>query len=169
MSNQSTPSDSRPHGKNGATKPHADDLPDLSSATSITHTEGPSVMARGAPLPIDLAPLSDEVLDALINGARTELEARKLTRETEFFRFVDEQAKVLGVSAKRLAAVLQRKAGAAHPESAVDGRTNPKPVYWNPKDHSQRWTKKGNRPRWFQDCLDEGITEEQMLIPEGAL
>jgi DNA-binding protein H-NS len=155
MSNQSTPSDSKHHGKNGTPKPQDETAHDPASAYT--------------PLPLDLASLTDELLAALIEGARTELQERKTKREADFFALVSEQAKLLNVTPARLKAYLDGKAPAARPEDAVDGRKNVRPKFWCPKDHELRWSGRGNPPKWMADHLAAGGTEEECLIPEGAL
>jgi DNA-binding protein H-NS len=162
-----------PHA-NGRAPKSQDETPGDTPAVTIAYTPLAEVRRANAPgayvpLPVELSNLTDEVLAALNEGARAELHARKAKREADFFALVTEQAKLLGVTPARLAAVLAGKAPASRLEDAVDGRKNPKPLFWNPKDHAQRWTKKGNKPKWFDDCLKEGITEEEMRIPEGAV
>lgn len=38
------------------------------------------------------------------------------------------------------------------------------PKYRNPADHSQTWTGKGRRPKWFVDAIDGGQSESKLLI-----
>jgi hypothetical protein len=98
-------------------------------------------------LPIDVAKLTDEQLTALLAEAQRELERRK-----ERLR---DQARALGL---KLAS-----------DTAHDRRHDVKPLLWNPKDHSQRWSKRGAAPKWYVDHIAAGGTEEECVIPEGAL
>jgi DNA-binding protein H-NS len=175
MSNQATPGDPKHHGKNGSAPKPQDETPhDTASALTITYTPTGDVRqadpaAVYTPLPLDLANLTDEVLAALIEGARAELQQRKARREADFFALVSEQAKLLGVTPARLAAVLAGKAPASRPEGAVDGRSNVRPKFWCLADHALRWSGRGNCPKWMADHLAAGGTEDDCLIPEGAV
>jgi len=110
------------------------------------------------------------VLALLAVEAGREQEHRKAKREADFFDFVREQALALGVTPARLAATLAGKTAARkRPNGGADGRSTVKPKFWNPKDHAQRWSKRGAAPQWFTDHLAAGGTEEDMRIPAGAV
>ena len=52
-------------------------------------------------------------------------------------------------------------------EEVMEARKMRKPVapkYRNPEDSSLTWTGRGRRPRWVDECLDNGITLESMAI-----
>jgi DNA-binding protein H-NS len=128
-------------------------------------------MAKPPPkLPVDLASLSDDELALLTVEAPRELERRKSKREAELLAFIREQATVHGISPARLRAALGGKASAkARTTGGTDRRSVVKPKYWNPKDHSQRWSGRGGQPAWLTEHRASGGTLEECLIPEGAL
>ncbi|MGB0846317.1 MAG: H-NS family nucleoid-associated regulatory protein [Thiolinea sp.] len=39
-----------------------------------------------------------------------------------------------------------------------------KPKYKNPQDETQTWTGRGRRPRWVDDCLNNGMELTDLLI-----
>lgn len=47
---------------------------------------------------------------------------------------------------------------------ATKGKTKGTPKFQNPKDPAQTWTGRGRKPNWFEEALEAGITEDQMLI-----
>ena len=52
-------------------------------------------------------------------------------------------------------------------EEIMEARKMRKPVapkYRNPDDASLTWTGRGRRPRWVDECLDNGMTLENMAI-----
>ena len=52
-------------------------------------------------------------------------------------------------------------------EVFLDRRKMPPPVaakYRNPEDHSQTWSGRGKRPRWFHAALKTGMKEQDLLI-----
>lgn len=53
-----------------------------------------------------------------------------------------------------------QRAGTAHP---LKGRELP-PVYRNPKNASETWAGRGNRPRWLAAALKSGKKLEAFLI-----
>ncbi len=91
--------------------------------------------------------LTDEQLTALLAAAQRELERRK--------ERVREQARALGIKLTS--------------DGAHDRRHDVKPLLWNPKDHSQRWSKRGQPPKWYVDHIAAGGTETECIIPEGAI
>ena len=38
------------------------------------------------------------------------------------------------------------------------------PVFRNPDDHNQVCGRQGRKPAWFQECLDKGYTQEDLMI-----
>ena len=58
--------------------------------------------------------------------------------------------------------------GAKTASAAKTGRKSHKsaPKYRNPKNPEQTWTGRGPVPRWIRVLRDNGITLEQLLIPE---
>jgi DNA-binding protein H-NS len=153
--------------------PSADLIPGMDTPPEPT-TNPPStpeaLAVSSAPLPLDITPLPDDVLRALIAASQQELERRAAQRQAEFFELVRERALELGVTPARLAAALAGKADTHQRATGDDGRRHVKMKYWNPSDHAQRWSGRGDPPpQWFRDLLAEGMTREAMLIPEGAL
>lgn len=138
----------------------------LASVSEITGERGRTDALPPA-LPCDLATLSDEVLAALAEAAPRELARRKAQREAAFLNQIREQAQVLGLTPARLAAALAGKSGAS--ANGTVRRRPPKRVFWNPADHTQQWSKRGARPKWLVEHLEAGGTEEECLIPEGAV
>lgn len=53
------------------------------------------------------------------------------------------------------------------PEKPKDGRSRVRMKFWNPKDHSQRWSSRGKPKKWYLDHLAAGGKVEDMLIPES--
>jgi len=43
-------------------------------------------------------------------------------------------------------------------------RASPRPKYRNPADHSQTWSGRGKRPRWFNAALSAGKKEKDLLV-----
>lgn len=125
---------------------------------------------RAPALPVDLEALADDVLAVLAIEAPKELERRKNKRKAEFLESVRIQALALGISPDRLrVALLGKSAARAQASGRADGRSSVKPKLRNPKDHSQTWSKRGAPPKWFQDHLAEGGSEDECLIPDGSL
>jgi hypothetical protein len=179
----------RPDEREPVSGKPAPSFTDLSAAArgakeeALAKVEGP----KAPTLPVDLVGLCDEVLALLAEEVPREQQRRQAQREADLFAEMKERARLLGVPHARLAAALgvRLAPGTARPstprpvstEPAASGETpakrdrrhDPKPLYWNPKDHSQRWTKKGNQPRWYRDHLAAGGTEEECRIPEGAI
>ena len=120
-------------------------------------------------LPVDLQSLPDDVLGLLADLAPKEVERRKNKREAEFLEEVRVHAQALGLTPERLKAALFAKTGARKTAHASDGRASVKPKLWNPLDHGQRWSKRGARPQWLTDFIAAGGTEEECIIPEGAV
>jgi DNA-binding protein H-NS len=109
-------------------------------------------------LPIDLAALPDDVLAALAAEAPREQQRRAQAREEAFLADIREKAQTLGLTPARLAAALRSADG-------KDGRSTVRPILWNPKDHSQRWSKRGAPPKWLTDHISAGGTEAECVIP----
>lgn len=130
---------------------------------AATDTEPPA-----AP-PVDRAALSDEQLATRVAQDQAELAARKAKREADFFALVREQARILNIPPARLTAVLRAEVAASATPNPEDRRHFVKPLLWSPKDHSQRWSKRGAAPKWYVDHIAAGGTEEECVIPEGAL
>jgi DNA-binding protein H-NS len=128
--------------------------------------------ARPAPaLPLDITTLTDDVLAALTAAAQRETEERLQRRRDTALAALKEQAEAaqaLGIPLARLKAFLEGKDDGAK-EKPVDGRSTVAPKFWNLKDHTQRWSGRGNPPRWMADHLAAGGAEDECLIPEGAL
>jgi DNA-binding protein H-NS len=125
----------------------------------------------GPALPFDLTTLPDEALAALAEAAPRELARRKTEREEAFLKEIREGALALGLTPARLAAALAGKSARARASTNAsnDGRRSVKPLLWNPLDHSQKWSKRGARPAWLVEHLAAGGTEEECVIPEGAV
>lgn len=126
----------------------------------------PATEARPPALP-DLTALSDEAIAILAVEAPREFERRK-ARVVESLR---EHARALGITPERLAAAIRPKTAAAPgADSARDGRSTVKAKYWNPSNHEQRWSGRGETPpKWVRELLATGLTLDDLLIPEGAV
>jgi DNA-binding protein H-NS len=129
------------------------------------HAE-PDTHPPPAELPIDVRKLSNVVLRALVADAPPELERR----EAELADSLRAEAETLGITPERLVLRIAGKVEVRPRSERRDRRADVKAKYWNPKDHSQTWSGRGETPpQWFRDLLAAGVTREDMLIPEGAL
>ena len=170
-----TPPSPRANGQGGADGTPLPPLPaDLSrrssdaSAAALAKGEGAEAeasTAADAALPVALATLSDDVLEALAAAVPREIAARKAKREADFFALVREQAIALGLTPARLAAALAAKSA---PRPRADGRSVVKPKFRNPHDAAQTWAGRGAPPKWYADHLAAGGSEADMRIPDGA-
>jgi hypothetical protein len=142
-------------------------IPEMPKTPIAVRTNGhaePSTSAPPPDLPIDVRKLSSAVLRVLALSVPQELERR----EAEVVDSLRTQAEALGISPERLAlAIAGKREVRKRPED--DRRHVVKPLLWNPKDHAQRWSKRGAAPKWYSDHLAAGGTEEECVIPEGAV
>lgn len=62
------------------------------------------------------------------------------------------------------------KAAAKPKAKAKAGSTGRKipPKYRNPNNPEQVWTGRGVSPNWVRELMAQGMTKEQMLIPQGG-
>lgn len=126
---------------------------------------GTAARAPTAALPVDLAALSHEQIAALAVEAPRELQRR----QQKVLDDLRDAAAALNTTPERLLASQRAKRPAAPvPVNPEDGRHFVKPLLWNPKDHSQRWSKRGAAPKWYVDHIAAGGTEAECMIPEGA-
>jgi hypothetical protein len=149
------------------TPPPKDNKTPLAARANGALPEKPTTGA----LPVDLAALSDEQLAALVAQGQDEIVRRKERKDADFLASVAETAHALGIPAGRVAAVVRAK-GQTEPRAVteLDRRHFVKPLLWNPKDHAQRWSKRGAPPKWYADHIAAGGTEEECVIPpEGAV
>lgn len=149
--------------------------PTVQKLKAALHSNGNDAPVEGGQagpaLPFDLTTLPDEALAALAEAVPRELARRKTEREEAFLKEVREGALALGLAPARLAAALAGKSARARASTNAsgDGRRSVKPLLWNPRDHSQKWSKRGARPAWLVEYLAAGGTEDECLIPEGAV
>jgi DNA-binding protein H-NS len=122
--------------------------------------------------PFDVKTLSRASLAALLVAVQREIERLD---EQDRNAALEATSKAFGISVARLRAALERET-AAQPRpkapangDSTDGRKEVKPLYWNPSDHSQRWSGRGKDPEWVRTLLASGVTKEQMRIPEGGV
>lgn len=100
---------------------------------------------------IDLKNLNHTQLSELIQ--RAELRKREIARE----RIVKVREKLMALA----------KAEGFTIEELFGGRRTRRPAapkYRNPNDHSQVWSGRGKRPRWFSAALGAGKKEKDLLI-----
>lgn len=121
-----------------------------------------------APAPrFDFTALSDEQLDLHLADAQADKKRREAAA-------LAAMARVFGIPVERLKVTIERETAArarakADASDSTDGRKDVKPLYWSPSDHSQRWSGRGKEPEWVRTLLAQGVTKEQMRIPEGAV
>lgn len=72
-------------------------------------------------------------------------------------------------SASSAARPARKGKAAAKPKAkaAAAGRKVP-PKYRNPNNPAEVWTGRGVSPKWVRDLMAQGMTKEQMLIPQGG-
>nr|CAA6807326.1 MAG: DNA-binding protein, H-NS family [uncultured Thiotrichaceae bacterium] len=100
---------------------------------------------------IDLDNLSISELDNLKNTINSTIENK---RQTELLDVRQQLEELIDASPFSLQEVLDAKAM----------RKPVKPKYRNPDDVNQTWTGRGRRPRWVDECLNSGITLEDLTI-----
>ena len=101
------------------------------------------------PLPVDIAPLTDEQLGRLIAGAQSLLEERRAKKQSEFLASVRAQATALGLDPVAIAAALGKRARPGNSRGG-DKRVSVKPKYRNPANPSQTWAGRGATPAWIE-------------------
>ncbi len=100
----------------------------------------------------DLSEMSIEELKALQQKVEREISKK---REGEIERAREEvrkKADDLGISLSDLIG------------KRTKTRSSRPPKFRHPEDPKQTWTGVGRRPKWFQEQLDAGRTEDNMLI-----
>jgi hypothetical protein len=135
------------------------------------------VRANGVATEGPLDGLSDDAILARIAAARSdiavaerELEQRKAKREADFLASVAETARAYNIPPARvLAAIRGTVATAPGAINPNDRRHFVKPLLWNPKNHAQRWSKRGAPPKWYADHIAAGGTEAECAIPEDEV
>jgi len=100
---------------------------------------------------IDIKNLNQNQLDELAKR----VESRKHELNSE--RIVKVRAKVV-TFAKTEGFTIEELFGGRKARRAA------KPKYRNPGDHSQTWSGRGKRPRWFNAALAAGKKEKDLLI-----
>jgi DNA-binding protein H-NS len=111
---------------------------------------------KGKSMAIDIKTLNHNQLDELIQKAETrkhELAKEKLVKLREKLTAL---AKAEGFTIEDLFSLKGAKRGAK--------RAPAKPKYRNPADHTQTWSGRGKRPRWFHAALTAGKKEKDLLI-----
>ena len=103
---------------------------------------------------IDLMKLSDAELDELADAIAQEQARRHNEAWDDALAQINALAASMGMTVEEILA-RQKK-----PRVSVKGV----PKYRNPDDPSQTWTGKGQRPGWFVEAQERGITREDMLI-----
>lgn len=100
---------------------------------------------------IDLDNLSINELDNLKSTIDSTIENKRQTELLEVRRQLEE---LIDASPFTLQEVLDAK-----------GMRKPvKPKYRNPSDMNQTWTGRGRRPRWVDECIESGVSLDDMLI-----
>ena len=135
------------------------------------HANGAGADPKPSPAPlIDLATLSDQQLDALLIGVGDEMALRKAKKDADFLASVAETARALNIPPARVAAAIRgTPAPKPDPANPHDRRHFVKAQLWNPKDHSQRWSKRGAAPKWYVDHIAAGGAEDECVIPDGEV
>ncbi len=102
---------------------------------------------------IDLKNLNHNQLSELIQ--RAELRKREIAREriVKVREKLTAMAKAEGFTIEELFGTRARRT-----------RRPAAPKYRNPSDHSQTWSGRGKRPRWFSAALGAGKKEKDLLI-----
>ena len=100
---------------------------------------------------ISLDSLSIADLDKLKNTIDATIVNKKQSELVELRQEVD---RLIDSSPFTLQEVLQAK----------PARKPVKPKYRNPNDASQVWTGRGRKPRWIEDCLNNGMDLADLLI-----
>lgn len=109
---------------------------------------------------VDIKKMSRKELEALIDKAQ----ARKHELHREELSKVKADVTAFALSKGYTIEELFGKARRGARKRAVGKRGTVAPKYRNPKDASQKWTGRGKRPRWFQDLLNSGKKESDLLI-----
>jgi DNA-binding protein H-NS len=104
---------------------------------------------------IDIKGLSQNQLNDLI--ARAESRKQELARE----KIGKVREKIIAL-AKAEGFTIEELFGAGR--SGRKARRPAKAKYRNPADHSQIWSGRGKRPRWFSAALAAGKKEKDLLI-----
>ena len=90
--------------------------------------------------------------------AKAKIEAElELRASKERSRLIDAIGRLRGVSAAKANGI-----GAGRPHS-LKGRKLP-PLYRNPKDRTETWAGRGNRPRWLAMAIKRGKKLEAFAI-----
>lgn len=104
---------------------------------------------------VDINKLSHNELDALIQQAQSRKQALHREEQSKVREDVIAFARNKGYSIEELFGKNKR---------ASSKRGSVPPKYRNPKDPSLTWTGRGKRPHWFQNLLDAGKKEADLLI-----
>ena len=103
---------------------------------------------------LDLEKLSDAELGELAGAVADEQARRQEDAMKAALTRINELAAGVGMTVE---ALLARQ---VKPRAGVKGV----PKYQNPDNPRQTWTGKGQRPGWFVEAQERGITREDMLI-----
>jgi DNA-binding protein H-NS len=107
---------------------------------------------------LPLETLTDRQLSALIDAARSVLDARRKQERQAFLEEVKQRAEQLGLHVDELAAVLRQAAPPA------DRRRVVQPKYRHPSDPHLTWSGRGSKPRWLQELLTVGRTLGELRV-----
>lgn len=102
---------------------------------------------------IDIKSLNHNQLNELITRAQSRQEEMNKEREGKVRDKVMAMVKAEGFTMDELFGMGGKKT-----------RRKVKPKYRNPADSSMTWTGRGKRPRWFNDAINAGKKEKDLLI-----
>ena len=130
------------------------------TAPSGANGQNPAQSIAPTPaLPLDITKLDTETLAALAASARAEKERREEQERQECIARAIAELKRLKI---KLGAFLKAWRAASPP----DGRTTVPRRYRNPKRPEDKWSGRGNEPRWLVAHKAAGGKLEDCRIPE---
>lgn len=98
-------------------------------------------------------------LEKQIRAATVQKALRDIAGTREF-RILRERFAKLGISAQVIGQLFTRDTSTRR----TSGGARVSPKYEHPKNPDLRWTGRGRKPKWVEQCLDEGLTLEDLLI-----
>jgi len=111
---------------------------------------------KGKSMAIDIKTLNHNQLDDLIQKAETRKHELAKEKSVKLREKLTALAHAEGFTIDDLFNLKGAKRGAK--------RAPAKPKYRNPADHTQTWSGRGKRPRWFHAALTAGKKEKDLLI-----
>lgn len=106
-----------------------------------------------------------EVLQRDIELREREEMVEQLMSSKEF-KSVARQVGRLGLNGEEIAEIFTATREAVKPRRKRIPRMKVKPKYRNPENSEQTWSGRGNRPKWIEQALANGLTLEELLIRE---